>query len=222
MCVKPRGAVGLCLYSTRRLGEGFTLPYGGELLTGDTIDARYDRSTGPYLAANRDASCRRSWAAMAAHSSRPNAALAQVGSNVILQLTQPIGARTCITIDYGTEHWHSLQKHLTMGLWDCLETEAFPPGAVREDKERIARRLRTRQPKIIRPFFQLYDEQHGNTGIELLDYKTRTRLQELQGLVRALAYRTGLPASMIHRWKTQTRPNTGSKPARQRGGGGHI
>ena len=184
VCVKPTGAV-------------------GELLTGYTIDARYDRSTGPYLAASRDASGRRSWAAMAAHSSQPNAALAQVGSHVILQLTKPIGARTCITIDYGTEYWHSLRNHVTVGLWDYLETEAFPQDTIREEKDRIARRLRAPQQKIIMPLFQLYDEQHDSTGIDLLDYKTRTQLQEWHGSVRGVAYRTGLPVSTVHRWRTQ-------------------
>ena len=200
VCVKPRGAIGLSLFSTHRLREGFTLPYGGELLTSDIIAARYNRCTGPYLAANRDASGRRSWAAMAAHSSQPNAVLTQVGSHVILQVTKPIRSRECITIDYGTEYWHGLQKHDTVGLWDYLQTEMFPPD-VREEKDR--ERSHKGPQKITVPFFQLYDEQHDGTAIELLDYTTRTQLEKHHGSVRAVAHRTGLPVSTVHRWRKQ-------------------
>jgi hypothetical protein len=201
VCVKPRGAIGLSLYATRRLPEGFTLPYGGELLTSDIVAARYNQCTGPYLAADRDASGRRSWAAMAAHSSRPNAVLTAVGSHVILHVTKPIRSRECITIDYGTEYWHSLQKHDTVGLWDYLQTQTFPPDVVREEKDR--KKNHKGDQKITMPFFKLYDEQHDSTAIELLDYTNRTQLKKHHGSVRSVAYRTGLPVSTVHRWRTQ-------------------
>ena len=198
--VKPTGALGLCLFSTRTLCEGFTLPYGGELLSGRAIDKRYGSFTGPYVAGRRDASSKRSWAAMAAHSSTPNAILVRSrNSEVCLCLTKSVPTRSCITVDYGRAFWGSHPVHTTVGLWEILESEAFPGIAKREERERQIRHQRS-QKRLVEPYFQVELKAHREENKEHMNRGDRDRLRNVTGSLRDIAYNSGQSTSNVCRW----------------------